>query len=434
VPTVRPLRALRYDPRVAGDPARLICPPYDVISEERQRELAARDPHNAVHLELPPVLPGDGPDDRYRRAATALAEWRTAGILRKETEPAVHLYEQTWQQGETGESRSQRGLLVRLRLEPFGPDSGVRPHERTMGGPKEDRYRLLKATGTNLSPVVGLYDSGEARSADLLTRLASAPCDVDATDDDGVRHRLWTTRVSDPERGGVGSELLALAASSPITIADGHHRYETALRYRDERALRRSCQIDPPYEFVLALLYDLAATEPTILPTHRLVRGGPTGGALWTALEPLFESQPVVDGAALAAAFGGPAEASGIGLWSGGLAGTLRPRRDALERLLPAGSEAVRWLDVSVVSAILERVSGIDDGAARAGERLGYTHDAQGAIALVESGSWDACFLVRPTPVRSVLEVAAAGDLMPQKTTYFHPKAATGFVFCPMEW
>lgn len=434
MPTVRPLRALRYDPRAAGDPVRLICPPYDVISPERQRELAARDPHNAVHLELPPELPGDGPEDRYRRAAAALAEWRTQGILRKEPEPAVHLYEQTWQQAGTGGSRSQRGLLARLRLEPFGPDSGVRPHERTMGGPKEDRYQLLKATGTNLSPVVGLYDSGEASSADLLTRLAGAPCDVDATDDDGVRHRLWTAPVSDPERGGVVSELLALAGSSPITIADGHHRYETALRYRDERALRRSCQIDPPYEFVLALLYDLAATEPTILPTHRLVRGGPSGAALWTALEPYFESRSVVDGAALAAAFAAPAEAAGIGLWTGGIAGTLRPRREALEALLPAGSEAMLWLDVSVLSAVLARVSGIGSEALAAGELVGYTHDAEQAIGLVESGAWEACFLVRPTPVRSVMEVAAAGELMPQKSTYFHPKAATGLVFCPMEW
>jgi uncharacterized protein (DUF1015 family) len=303
-----------------------------------------------------------------------------------------------------------------------------------MGGPKEDRYRLLKATGTNLSPVVGIYDSGDERSAWLLTQLAAAPCDVDATDDDGVRHRLWTARRSDPELAGVVSQLLELAGSSPITIADGHHRYEVALRYRDERALRRSCQIDPPYEFVLALLFDLAATEPTILPTHRLVRGGPSGAAFWTALEPYFEDTAVGDGAELATTFAGGADAAGIGLWSGGRGGVLRPRREALASLLPAGSETLRWLDVSVVSAVLERVSGLDPEAVAGGERLGYTHDAKEAIELVDGDGWDACFLVRPTPVRAVVEVAAAGELMPQKSTYFHPKAATGLVFSPMEW
>jgi uncharacterized protein (DUF1015 family) len=438
VPTLRPFRALRYDASLAPRLDRLICPPYDVISEEQRRVLAARDPYNAVHLEVPLAEPGDEPDEPYRRVARTIAAWRTDGVLRKDERPSVYVYEQAYRMAD-GEPRRQRGLLARLKLEDLEPGSGVLRHERTLSGPKEDRYRLLRATGVNLSPVVGLYRSG-SRSRELIDGFIAGEPDESAVDDEGVTHRLWAVPADAGGPGETAADLLAVAAGGPITIADGHHRYETALRYRDERG--RACESDPPFDYVLALLFDIATERLTVLPTHRLVRGSPTGGELWAALEPLVEVEPVAGRDELLAAMSTTtSEQSGrdgsgprIAAWSAGEGAILRPRRERLEGLLGTrGSSALRELDVSVLSAVLEDRLGIGPAESAAGQRLLYTKDAAEAIEAVDSGRAQAAFLLDPTPVEAVAAVAEAGEVMPQKSTYFYPKAATGMLFNPLE-
>jgi uncharacterized protein (DUF1015 family) len=221
-----------------------------------------------------------------------------------------------------------------------------------------------------------------------------------------------------------------------MTIADGHHRYETALRYQEERGRNRACESDPAFDYTLVLLFD-SATEPlTVLATHRVVRGAPSGGDLLDAAGALFEVERVASRDALIDAFapamGSPSE---IGIWTGGSGAILRPRYEALDALMPAGaSEALRRLDVTVLSVALERLLALPPSAATVeGGRLRYTKDAAEAISMIDTGDGDAAFLLRPTPVEAIEKVAAAGEVMPQKSTYFFPKAITGLVINPHE-
>jgi uncharacterized protein (DUF1015 family) len=438
VPDIRPFRALRYDPDVVGDVRAVVAPPYDVIGPELQRTLLDRHPRNAVRLDLPHGEPGEDPDERYRRVARSLAAWRSDGTLRKDPKPALYAYEQVYRVPGTNRERTQRGFFGRLRLEPLGPGSGVLPHERTMSGPKEDRYRLLRATGANTSPVVGLFEDPSRVVAGQLAVVAATAPTVDVTDDDGVRHRLWV--VPDDGEGGAVAALASAAGSRPIAIADGHHRYETAVRYRDERRMTRSCEPDPPFDFLLMLFLDVA-DQLTVLPTHRLIRGlGADGLArLADGLDGLFEVSSITPDALVAhhdAAGELPGGDGRFGLLTRDRAVSLTARRGAFEPLLPAGGAALRSLDVVLLGAALDALAGIDAAALAGGERVRYTKSAAEAASLVAAGTdgVDAAFLLEPTPVASLLAVARDGDLMPQKSTYFYPKALTGLVLNPHEW
>jgi uncharacterized protein (DUF1015 family) len=435
VPEIRPFRALRYQLDVVGDPGAVVAPPYDVVDPERQRILLARHPKNAVRLDLPATEAGEDPDERYRRAARTLAAWRSDGTLRKDPRPSIYVYEQTFRVPGSDEERTQRGFFGILKLEPLG--DGVLPHERTMTGPKEDRYRLLRATGINTSPIVALYEDPGGSAATALAAAATASPAVDVTDDDGVRHRLWVVPDGADEAGGPASLLRAAAGRAPVVIADGHHRYETALRYRDERRMTRSCEEDPAFDYALVLF--LAAGEPlTVLPTHRLIRDLPDDGAgLLDALRAWFDVTPATAGA-LIARFGSPTAggAGRFGVWTrhGGASATIRP--DVLAVLAGGGSSAAGRLDVALLGATLERVAGIDAEAMTGGQRVAFTKSATDAIAAVDArrDGTDAAFLLESTPVAAILEVARAGEVMPQKSTYFYPKALTGLVLNPHEW
>ncbi len=440
MPEIRPFRALRYETETVGDLATVVSPPYDVIRPPEYDALVAQNPKNIVRLDLPVDIQGDEPGDRYRRAARTLAAWRSDGTFRKDPRPSIYIYEQTYRVPGTDVERTQRGFFGRLRLEAFGPGGGVLPHERTLSGPKEDRYMLLRATGVNTSPVVGLYDDATGRSRELLAQLASGPAQADVRDGDGVRHRLWVVAAGDGSETPTASvaELIGLAAAKPITIADGHHRYETALRYRDERRMTRSCEEDPAFDYLLMLFLDTA--EPlTVLPTHRVVRN------VEARLEGLFERAgqlfDVTEASReeLESAFGAAALAPGgrgrFGLWTRQGGAILQARREAFESSLPSGSAALRALDVTLLQASLERLLGVDTQAVTSG-RVVYTKSAAEAMSWVDTAEdgADVAFLLEPTPVASIGEVARAGDVMPQKSTYFYPKALSGLLVNPLEW
>jgi uncharacterized protein (DUF1015 family) len=439
VPLIRPFRALRYDPDVVGDLGAVVAPPYDVLSEHDRRRLFARNPKNVVRLDAPGDEPGDADDERYRRAARTLAAWRSDGTLHKDPRAAIYVSEQTFLVPGTDVERTQRGFFARLRLEPLEPGSGVRPHERTLAAAREDRYRLLRATGVNTSPVVGLYDDPSGRAAAILAELAAAPAAIDVRDDDGTRHRLWVVDADGPAAERV-AELVSIASAGPVTIADGHHRYETALRYRDERRMSRSCEEDPAFDYLLMLFLETTAEPLTVLPTHRLVVGLGDDGVdgLWGALDELFDVEPAGRDE-LIDQFGGAAGRGGdgrFGLWTRGRGARLTARRSAFEALLPPGGSAVRGLDVVVLGAALDRLSGIAPESVATSERVRFTKSAADALDAVDAGrdGADAAFLLAPTPVASIQAVAADGDVMPQKSTYFLPKALTGLVINPHEW
>jgi uncharacterized protein (DUF1015 family) len=441
LPDLRPFRALRYEPSRVGDLAAVVAPPYDVIDQATRARLVARHPANVVRLDMPVEEPGDGLDDRYRRAARTLATWRSDGTLRKDPQPSIYVYEQRYRVPGTERERVQRGFFARLRLEPFGPSSGVLPHERTLSGPKEDRYKLLRATGVNTSPVVALYDDPSGVAEERIAAVVGGPPDVDLTDEDGVCHRMWALPASgDGPASIVAGALLEAAGAKPVTIADGHHRYETALRYRDERRMTRSCDEDPAFDYVLVLMLEATRQELTVLPTHRLVRGigGDAAAQLLTRAPELFDVVPVASSDELVADLSPGGEAAGgagrFGLWTRDGGAMLTARRMAFEPSLPAGGEAVRSLDVTLLGVALERLAGIDAGAV-AGGAIGYTKSAAEAVAAVDAGSGvEAAFLLEPTPVAAIEAVAREGDVMPQKSTYFYPKALTGLVINPHEW
>ncbi len=436
MPLIRPFRALRYRAEAVPDLSRVVSPPYDIVSADQQRELLARDPRNVVRLDLPETRPEDDAGDRYRRAARTLATWRSDGTLVKDRRPAFYVLEQTYRAPGVGAERVQRGFFGRLRVEPLEAGSGVRPEERTLAAPRDDRYRLLRATGVNTSPVVGLYRDSAGDTRRVLETVARTVPDVEVTDDEGVRNRMWVVADDGAAEGPVPT-LAAAAGAGPITIADGHHRYETALRYRDERRMSRSCEEDPPFDYLLALLLEATAQPLTVLPTHRIARGlGDDGGRLLDAAVGLFDSERA-DRAVLE---GWSADGAGgrgrIGLWTRRGGCILTARRDAFEPWLPAGGPAVRALDVTLLAVALDRLLGIDAAALASGDRIDYTKSAREAVARVDGavGDADAAFLLEPTPVASIVEVAAQGDVMPQKSTYFYPKPLTGLVINPHEW
>lgn len=440
MPEIRPFRALRYDPATIADPSQVVAPPYDVIDETQRQRLLERHPANVVRLDYPGVERGDEPEDRYRRAARTLATWRSDGTLHKDPHPSIYVYEQTYRVPGTDLTRTQRGFFGRLRLEAFGPGSGVLPHERTLSGPREDRYKLLRATGVNTSPVVVLYDDPDRVGLPVLEATTARSSDVDLVDEDGVRHRLWAV-LADGEAIEAVAPLLDAVGHGPVTIADGHHRYETALRYRDERRMSRSCEEDPAFDYLLTLFLEATDQALTVLPAHRILRGlGPEGVAsLLARLGELFEVRRGVDADDLRRTYEAIALAEGgagrFGLWTRSGGAMLVARRVAFEPYLPRGGAALRALDVTLLGVAIERLAGLGAEAV-AGGAVGYAKSATAAIQAVDDAAdgSDAVLLLEPTPVASISAVARDGDVMPQKSTYFYPKALTGLVINPHEW
>jgi uncharacterized protein (DUF1015 family) len=438
VPVVRPFRALRYSATAVPDLGAVIAPPYDVIGEPELRALLARDPRNVVRLDLPTAEPGDpDPDDRYRRAGRFLATWRSDGTLHRDPAPSVYVYEQQFRRPGTELLQARIGFFARVGLEPFGV--GVRAHERTLAAPREDRYRLLRATDVNTSPVVAMYEDATHRVGPVLTAVAGTPSDVDITDAAGERHRLWVLPVGPDGRAEI---LCEAAAAEPLTIADGHHRYQTALRYRDERRIGAPEGTEHGFDFVLMLLLEPEAGPLVVLPTHRVVRGLGADGlqSLRQGLERLFDVRSDITRQELLATFGpagSPVPEGGgrFGLWTRDGGFELRARRAAFEPILPPGGAAFRSLDVTLLGAALAACAGLDAEAVAGGTRLTYTKDAAEALALVENRTdgADAAFLLDGTRPAEIIAVAADGDVMPQKSTYIYPKAITGLVINPLE-
>ncbi|MEW5990670.1 MAG: DUF1015 domain-containing protein [Chloroflexota bacterium] len=436
MPVVRPFRALRYSPE-AVDPAAVVAPPYDVIGPDEHRRLLARHPRNVVRLDLPIAEPGDvDPDERYRRAARHLGAWRGDGTLRRDPRPTVSVLEDTFHLPGRDAVHVRRGFFARVRLEPFG--AGIRAHERTLTAPKEDRYRLLRATGVNTSPVVAMYGDPSGRAAALLEAVAATSPTLDISDEAGVRHRLWPVAAGD---GTAADALCDIASSATLTIADGHHRYETALRYARERRAGLPDAVELDTDDVLVLLLEPLAGPIDVLPTHRVVLGLRAEGlaALDAGLAGAFEVEAGVTAERLLGTFGplgdAAAGAGRFGLWTRAGGAILGARRGTLAAHLPAGGAALRRLDVSLLGAAFEALVGLDAATIAEGGRIRYTMDAAEAIALVEAGTdgADAAFLLDPTPADEIVAVAADGDVMPQKSTYIYPKALTGLVINPLE-
>jgi uncharacterized protein (DUF1015 family) len=416
--TIEPLRALHYDLQRTGGLDDVVSPPYDVIDDDERARLAARSPYNVVEIDLPA-----GGDDRYERAASILADWRTQGVVVRDEHPALWTLSQDYT-GPDGVRRTRDGFFARVRVQEYGAGT-IRPHERTHPGPREDRLRLTRATKANLSPIFSLYSDPQRAAWSALSAAADAATAAQTTDENGTVSRL--TRVTDPEaiaavQGTVdGTELL---------IADGHHRYETARVYADEVGG------DGDHRYVLMCLVALQDPGLTVFPTHRLVRGldDERRGALADALAAGFDVEQLDDDRLLAPDAGDRVR---IGYLDGYNRRpqmlTLRDQRIADEALAEHAAP-YRRLDTAVLEAlILKGALRMTDHDIDELNGLGYARDFDQALELIGDGSYDAAFFMAPTPVTRIQEVAAAGESMPPKSTYFFPKVPTGLLFNPLD-
>ena len=415
---VRPLNALHYNLAAVPSLPDVVAPPYDVIDAERRAGLLARSPFNVVELDLP-VAPEGG--DPYEHADETLEEWTLQGILAADREPALWALTQEYDAPD-GSRQVRRGLLCRVRVTPYGPGL-VRPHERTQPGPKEDRLRLTRATRHNLSPIFSLHEGDAWRHLDGYTR--GEPWG-EVSDDEGTVHRIW--RIAEPD---VHRAVAAELADSELLIADGHHRYETARTYADEIGG------DGPHRYTLMALVSLEDPGLTVFGYHRLLTDlgdSAKQEALADAIRANFELDEVALGDL------DPAGEDGIGVFGYVDAHLRRGFRlrlkdpAILEAAIPDASQPYRELDAAILEALLLRDAlgmSADDIEAKRG--IAYTASAERAIAsLGEDGGTHAAFLMRPTPVQQVRDVAAAGETMPPKSTYFFPKLLTGIVFNPL--
>jgi len=419
-----PLRGVRFtaDHVQFGS---VLAPPYDVISSARREGLYRRDLRNIVRIDYGQPCEGDvpGKDDVYTRAATHLASWRTLGILCDDDRPGFDVVAHDFATG-GGESRRRLGLIGRVPALPWA-ESEVRPHERTLRGPKEDRLALMRTTRMQTSPVWMLWD----RAPGLLRRLegvAATPALLDGRFDGEAgaeRLRLW--HVSDEAAMVEVAELLAPAS---LFIADGHHRFETAAAYAAERRAAGDA-VDAGSQFTL--VYASAADDSAllVLPTHRIVNPRPglpsSREDLLLRLGRAWSSEPVDDAVAALAGLEErrAAEHAYVVIAQDGAAILRRPRG--------AVASPRQALDVVVLQEEVIRRCGIDDEALREGA-LAYTRDAAGAVAAVREGRASLAFLTCPCTSAEILAVAGAGETMPQKSTYFYPKVPTGLVLSPL--
>jgi uncharacterized protein (DUF1015 family) len=408
VPQFLPFRGIRYDTGPdRGRVGAVVAPPYDVIDDDERALLLDRDPHNAVRLILP-----EG-DDRYDAAATEFRTWQREHTLRRDPRPAFYLYRMRFADHD-GRARQTLGVVGALTLPEPGDDS-VLPHERTLPKAKSDRLSLLRATRANFDPIWGL--SLTAGLSGLLEPPASGG--VACTDDEGVEHTLWP--LTDADRLDAVTRAVG---SSRLVLADGHHRFETALAYRDE--MRARAEPSGGADAIMALVVELADEQLTVRPIHRLVTGMLPGSDLRAALRDAFtilDAGPNTRDSVEALRRRMHVE-GGLGVVDGAGLALAIPRPEAADAALAALAEPVRHVDASVFEELIVPVL-----ATLGSPGIVYRHDAVEVAALVDKGAADAAVLLRPADVEQIRAAALAGDRMPQKTTFFHPKPRTGLVF-----
>jgi uncharacterized protein (DUF1015 family) len=416
---IQPLHAVHYETHTAGALEGLVAPPYDVIDDRMRGELTAKSPFNIVEVDLPKPEEGEDP---YAHAEHIFEAWLQQGILVKEREPSIWVMRQQFRLG--GQTINRTGFFARVRVEDYGPGR-IRPHERTHPGPKEDRLRLTRATRANLSPIFSLYNDPGDAAWNVLDPVTETEPFFTVVDADGIADRVW--RVTDEQ---TIADLQAALAERELLIADGHHRYETARVYNEEIGG------EGDHNYVLQFLCSMEDPGMVILPTHRLLtdlKDSAKQEALAATLREHFDIERV-DHADLEPPAGDmPAFGYIDSFFKQGFRLTLKDRA-SLEQAMPDKPEAYRRLDTAVLESLIVRgPAGLSEDDISHLNGLAYSKDAEEAIAAVESGQADAAFILRGTPIDQVREVAAVGETMPPKSTFFYPKIPTGLLINPLE-
>lgn len=421
-----PFKGLRYNPELVSNLASVVTPPYDIIDESAQARYYAENPVNVIRLELGLMYPQDSSsNNRYTRAAQYLEKWQDNQTLLAEDKAALYLYQQEFTF--RGEKIVRTGFVCGLKLEPYEMGN-ILPHEETLSKPKADRLQLMRATKSNFSSIFGLY-SDEKKDVDklLLSEVKGHSPDIDIIDESGETHRIWVIK-----NAKAIEQVKSLLAARPVYIADGHHRYETALEYYQEMK-EQSIQ---GHDYVMATLVNVFDAGLVVLPTHRLV-GNIIGfklDAFMNRLADLFKIEPHNDnniGAFMQELESKAEKEKVFGLYSGKDLYFLEFKHPEMVSELLPDNKSVAWenLDVALLdNIILDQLLGIDEQKRRGQENLAYTRSEEWLMEQINNRNYQLGFLLNPTRVDEIVAVAEARDKMPQKSTYFYPKLITGLI------
>lgn len=414
MPIVRPFRALRYTP-AAGNIQDLTAPPYDIIYDEWRERLYSRNPYNIIRLIKTKDEPGEGEEtDKYLRAARYLDSWLDQGILRKEEAPSVSICADTYEVD--GVTHTRYGFIMLIKAEEFG--QGIYAHERTLSGPKVDRLHLVMATRANLSQIFGIYSDPDGGMQNIILQGTRNVPDVDFTDEQGIGRRLWI--VTAPDIIGAIEERMR---NRDVIIADGHHRYETALAYRQLMEPHRRSD-DEPFDYVSMYFSNVDDPGLLILPTHR--KAGGMGGfdrkRFMAELNERFEVEYPVRAETpeiLERMREGSAETSVFGIYVGGLFGLIRLKNP----------RSPKELDVEILhDLIIEGMLGISREDIAAGKYLHFSKSADHVVEDVDTGKDQVGFLLNGIRPEEMFPRVITGERLPQKSTYFYPKTLSGLV------
>lgn len=423
---IKGYKGLRFNCEKAGKIEELVCPPYDIISDQQREEYIKTNPHNIIRLELPKG------DDKYNKAAEILKDWLEKGILIKEDKPAIYIYEEEFTA--YGERKTIKGIICRVKLEEFSKGI-ILPHEFTLSKAKEDRLSLMKATNCNFSQIYSLYMDGGKNTLGKIDSLSKSEPDIQLQDNDNVTHRMWI--IKDEK---AIADICSDFTDRKLYIADGHHRYETALNYRNYLREQGLAKEGDACDYQMMMLVDMEHPGLVVFPTHRLVRNLDS-----------FNAERVIDGCK---EYFDVTEHSDINtiestlmelynqgkkayaFYCGGSSYKLLVLKDTniIKKLLPNASTATQQLDVTILhTLILEKIFGIDAENMAKQINLTYTKIFDEAISSVQQGNSQCAFILNPTRVSEIREVASNGEKMPQKSTYFYPKMITGLVMNQLE-
>lgn len=418
---VKPFRGVRFNTEKAGKIEELVCPPYDIISEEQRLSYIDTNEHNIIRLELPK---GERP---YENAADILKGWQESGILMTEDKPAIYIYEEEFEA--YGKRTKVKGMICRVRLEEFSKGI-VLPHEFTLSKAKEDRLNLMKATNCNFSQIYSLFMDEQHETTSKLDRLSQGAPDIELNDQENVTHRLWIV-TDETEITSICNDF----NERKLYIADGHHRYETALNYRNWCRETGKTKEGGAADYQMMMLVEMEHPGLVVFPTHRLVRDLKD-----------FDAKKAIQSCAQ---YFDITEKTGTGTIEKELDKEFQKGKNAfafytggdkwfqlvlkdlapIKELLPDASEATQGLDVTVLhTLVLEKLFGIDAENMAQQINLTYTKIFDEAIESVQTGKAQCAFLLNPTKVTQIRDVASAGEKMPQKSTYFYPKLITGLV------
>ena len=419
---IKPFRGMRYNTFLAGKIGELCCPPYDIISEEERLGYIAENEYNVIRLEFPK----EG-EDVYKTAGEVLDMWRNTGVLVHEIKPAVYIYEEEF--NAYNKRSSVKGIIVRVKVEEFSKGV-ILPHEFTLSKAKADRFNLMKATNCNFSQIYALYMDEEHTTLKTIDSLSNRKPDQKFTDNDHVTHKLWI--ITDEK---VIEKLVNDFADRKLYIADGHHRYETALNYRNYCRENGISKEGDPQDYQMMYLVDMQHPGLVVFPTHRMVRDLENfdKDEVLKGCEEYFDIKKFTSvgniNSELAKQYKQGKKAFGFYCGKGEWYLLVLKDIEVMAKVLPDLSEASQQLDVSVLhSLILEKTMGIDEENMANQINLTYTKFFEEAIMKVDKGEFQCSFILNPTRVTEIRDVAAAGEKMPQKSTYFYPKMITGMV------